>query len=153
MMARLVGENARSEDRAAERLKVLEAEIHSLSQNMLQGIISATLAKMLAEREAEQAALKARLDGAAPGTSAEILPHPVLLKRFEEKIVDLRAALNDESIRTEGSEVIGQLIESVTIYPDGEDGPEAEVAARTEALMAFATNENSPPIGNRGAVL
>lgn len=67
----------------------------------------------------------------------------MLLKRFEEKVADLRGALNNESIRTEASEVIGEF-DSVTIYRAGQAGAEAEVAARTEALIAFAANENGP---------
>ena len=35
------------------------------------------------------------------------------------------------------------LIESVTIYPDGEHGPEAEVVAKVSALLAWATNDNA----------
>ena len=46
---------------------------------------------------------------------AEILPHPVLLKRFEEKVADLRTALNGKTIRTEAWQVIDDLIENVTM--------------------------------------
>jgi hypothetical protein len=37
------------------------------------------------------------------------------------------------------------LIESVTIYPNGEHGPEAEaeVVAKVSDLLAFATNDNA----------
>lgn len=40
-----------------------------------------------------------------------------------------------------------QLIESVTIYPDGANGPEAEVVARVADLAAYATNDNAAPKG------
>ncbi|RYF11989.1 MAG: hypothetical protein EOO77_18285 [Oxalobacteraceae bacterium] len=39
------------------------------------------------------------------------------------------------------------LIESVTIYPEGPHGPEAEVMAKVSDLMAFATNDNAAPRG------
>ena len=52
----------------------VEAEIHHLSQNMLAGILSPTLAKMLAEREAEHASLKAQVDRVRPTASAKIPP-------------------------------------------------------------------------------
>ena len=74
---------------------------------------------------------------------ATILPHPVLVERFEQKVAALRVSLDDEAIRTEATAILTTLIESVTIYP-GEDGPEAEVVARVGDLMAFAANENDP---------
>ncbi|MEA1015270.1 hypothetical protein [Sphingosinicella sp. LY1275] len=151
-MARLARESERGEERTSERLLEVEAEIDSLSQNMLAGILSPTLAKMLAEREAEQAALKARLERVRPVATAEILPHPVLLKRFEEKVADLRAALNDKAVRRQAAETLSSLIESVTIYPGDGAGPEAEVVASVTTLMALAANENSPgAAGLRGS--
>jgi site-specific DNA recombinase len=146
-MARLARDSERGEERTSERLLEVEAEIHNLSQNMLAGILSPTLTKMLAEREAEQAALKARLERVRPVVTAEILPHPVLLKRFEEKVADLRSALNDKSIRRQAAETLSSLIESVTIYPRAEGAPEAEVVASVATLMALAANENSPGAG------
>ena len=35
------------------------------------------------------------------------------------------------------------LIESVTIFPDEERGPEPEVVAKVSDLIAFATNDNT----------
>ena len=48
-----------------------------------------------------------------------ILPHPVLLQRFEEKIGRLCETLNDEAVRGEAARIIPTFIESVTIYPLG----------------------------------
>ncbi|MBX9860626.1 MAG: hypothetical protein K2Y20_13710 [Sphingomonas sp.] len=59
----------------------------------------------------------------------------------------LRDALDQEMVRSEAAEILSTLIESVTIYPDGEDGPEAEVIAKAADLLAFATNENAAPKG------
>ena len=36
-----------------------------------------------------------------------------------------------------------QLIESVTIYPDGANGPEAEVVAKVADLAVYALNDNT----------
>jgi site-specific DNA recombinase len=65
------------------------------------------------------------------------------VRRFTQKIGALRETLNHESIRTEASELLGQLVESVTIYPDSADGPEAEMAADVADLAALATNDNA----------
>ena len=79
--------------------------------------------------------------------SATIPPHPVLLQLFEEKVGRLRETLNAETVRGEASEILSTLIESVTIYPEGPHGPEAEVVAKVSDLMAFATNDNAAPRG------
>lgn len=146
--ARLMRQQASADDQATERLRQVEIELENLTQNMLAGVLSPTLSRLLAEREAEKAQLLARLSIQAPASvSADILPHPTLLKHFEEKVASLRTSLNDDAIRTEASGVIDELIDSVTIYPDGPNGPEAEVVARTEALIGFATNDNAAPKG------
>ncbi len=55
----------------------------------------------------------------------------------------MREALDAETVRGEAAEILSTLIESVTIYPDGRDGPEAEVVAKVADLVAFATNDNA----------
>lgn len=88
---------------------------------MLAGLLSPTLMKMLSDRGAEEAELETRLSRtAAAEPIAQIFPHPELLQKFREKICALRDTLNDELIRTEAAELMDRLIESVTIYPEGE---------------------------------
>ena len=55
--------------------------------------------------------------------------------------------MNDDAVRTAAAELIDKLIESVTIYPDGANGPEAEVVANVSELAAFALNDNAAPRG------
>ena len=55
--------------------------------------------------------------------------------------------MNDDAVRTAAAELIDKLIESVTIYPDGANGPEAEVVANVSELAAFALNDNAAPWG------
>ena len=43
--------------------------------------------------------------------------------------------------------VMDQLIESVTIYPDGARGPEAEIVSKVSNLAGFALNDNAAPWG------
>ncbi|TFI57148.1 hypothetical protein E2493_16705 [Sphingomonas parva] len=132
---------------AALRLAELERQIDTLARNMLVSEASPTLHRMLTELEREKADLEA-VPPPAPKRSADILPHPTLLKLFEEKVRNLKDALNDDAIRTRASETLASLIDSVTIHP-GEQ-PEAEVAGDIARLIAFAANENSPRAGGRG---
>ena len=119
-----------------------------LAANMLAAVASPALQKLLGDREAEKSRLEGQLrmlTRAVPSTT--ILPHPVLLQLFEEKVGRLRETLNAETVRGEAAEILSTLIESVTIYPHGEHGPEAEVVAKVSDLLAFATNDNAAPKG------
>ena len=127
-----------------DRLGTVTREIDNLAANMLTGVLSPTLAKMLSDREAERAQLEAKLASQPHSAqSATILPHPVLKRMFEEKVGKLREMLDDEAVRGEAAEILSTLIESVTIYPDGEHGPEAEVVAKVADLITFATNDDA----------
>ncbi len=136
---------ASQQDRAtADRLGVVTHEIENLAANMLAGVLSPTLAKLLSEREAEKVCLEARLaQQAVSAPSVTILPHPALLRLFKEKVGKLCDTLNDQTVRGEAAEILSTLIESVTIYPDGEHGPEVEVVAKVADLITFATNDNA----------
>jgi site-specific DNA recombinase len=142
--ARTAAATTHQDETARDRLAVVEREIDYLAANMSTAVASPTLLKLLAEREAE----KARLEGAlrAPTTvksPATILPHPALLRLFEEKVAALRETLNEEAVRGEAAEVLSTLIESVTIYPNGEHGAEAEVVAKMADLITWATNDDA----------
>jgi site-specific DNA recombinase len=76
-----------------------------------------------------------------------MLPHPTLLDRFGTKVQALRASLDDDLVRSEAEAVLSTLIESVTIYPAGDHGPEAEVVAKVSNLIAYATNDNAATKG------
>jgi site-specific DNA recombinase len=62
-------------------------------------------------------------------------------------VAALRTLLGDPTVRSEAAAVLSTQIESVTIYPDKPNGPEAEAAAFMSDLMSFAANENSPRRG------
>ncbi len=147
--ARIAAATAHRDEAATDRLAVVEREIDNLAANMLTAVASPTLLKLLAEREAEKARLEGQLRAQTTAkSSATILPHPALLRLFEEKVAALRETLNAETVRGEAAEILSTLIESVTIYPDGEHGPEAEVVARMSNLIAFATSDNTAPTGS-----
>jgi site-specific DNA recombinase len=143
-MARLTSTSARQDQSVIERLAVITREIDTLAANMLAAVASPALLNLLADREAEKARLEGQLS--TPTTvvpSATILSHPALLQLFQEKVGRLREALNAETVRGEAAEILLTLIESVTIYPDGKDGPEAEVVAKLSDLITWATNDNA----------
>lgn len=51
------------------------------------------------------------------------------------------------SFAREAATALRMLIENITINPNGERGPEAELVAKLSDLMAFATNDNAAPKG------
>lgn len=70
----------------------------------------------------------------------------MLVDHFRSKVAVLRQSLDDGTIRTEASAAMSTLNESVTICPDDPGGPEAEVVAKVADLVAFATNDMTPPV-------
>ncbi len=128
---------------ARARLKVLETEINNLAENLLHGVVSLTLSDMLANREAERRRLQGQLaqQCAAP---AKVLAHPVLFKRFEEKLGTLREALNQPELRGEAAELLRQLIDSVTVNVDDHGRSTLDIEAQGRALIDFATNTDAP---------
>ena len=132
-----------------QRMAELEREIEALSQNLLAGVVGPTITKMLADREKEKGRLTREITASAKPKGAIVLPHPVLLRRFEEKVRDLRASLNDPN-RGGAVELLQDLLETFTIYPDLGDGAHAEVVAETAKLLAFA-NEKGPRRSRVGA--
>ncbi len=147
-MARLEKSTTQQDQMTADRLSVVTREIENLAANMLTGVLSPTLLKLLSDRENEKGQLEAKLASLVPATpGADIPPHPELLRLFERNVRELCETLNNESIRGKASEILSTIIESVTIYPHGEHGPEAEVVAKVSNMISFATNTNAAPRG------
>ncbi|MFW2350870.1 recombinase family protein [Qipengyuania sp.] len=124
--------------RNAARLKEIEGQIATLANNMLVSSASPTLHKMLADLEDEKRLLETKKPSAS--TQVKRLPHPVLVKRFKAKVKNLRAALEDETIRLQAVEVIGALIHSVTIYPG--EALLGEISAKVVDLATYAASLN-----------
>ena len=134
---------SQQEQSIADRRSVVVDEIDNLAANMLAGVLSLTLVNLFSEREAENARSEAKLaEQAITKPSATILPHPALLRLFEEKVGKLCEPLNDNRPRRSGGDPVDAM-ESVPIYPEGEHGPEADVIARVWHLMTRATNDNA----------
>ncbi len=141
-MTRLSSTRDEREQSIQRRLAELDIELENLSRNLLAGVVSSTLAALLTQREQERETLLARL-GPDRLEEAKILPHPALVRRFEEKIAGIRTALNEQGLRSEAAEIIRSLIESVTI--EVEDGETvADVVASAANLIDFAQNAKSP---------
>ena len=147
---RLAKTRGEREEEVRRRLDELEVEIGNLSRNLLAGVVSTTLAQMLGSREEERDRLSAQL-GRDVVEDVRILPHPALVRRFEEKVAGIREALNDPVVRGEAAQTIRSLIGSITIeVVDGE--VVADVEASAGALIDFAQNAETPrEISLRGA--
>ena len=127
-------DQARFNAAADVRRRQLETELANLYQNLLAGLASPALQARISEREIEKARLATITRVAVERPSADILPHPALMDMFTQKVEALRTTLDDASVRSEASEILSTLIESVTIYPGGVRGPEAEVVAKVSDL-------------------
>lgn len=112
-VARLSKATQAERPRLLDRLKTLDGEIDNLAANMLTGVVSPKLRSMLEAREAEREELGRLIALQAPEREAVVLSHPTLVRRFEEKVTSLQAALDDPAIRSEAAEQIAALIDSV----------------------------------------
>ena len=109
--------------------------------------ISATL-NLVADFEVEEGRLEGQLS--TPATVVPSVAIPSQLERlqlFVEKGGHLREALDAGTILMEPQKFCRRL-SSVTIYPDGEHGREAEVVAKVADLLAWAANDNAAPRGD-----
>ena len=150
-LARLSRLDHEAERESMRRLRELDTELARLSENLLAGVVGPTIMTMISEREAEREALSARVAAAARPIKATILPHPALIRRFEEKIIRLREALNDHAVRREAATTIRSLVHSVTIHRDADGSISADVEASTDTLLRYAQNaENPRRVSGRG---
>ena len=148
-LARLSKAGEEVDREAQSRLNAIEVELATLSKNLLAGVVGPTIMTMISEREMEREALIARIAALARPIKADVVPHPALLRRFEEKISRLREALNDESVRDEAMSTVRSLIGSVTVRADQADGTvSADVTASAEKLLAYAQNAETPRRGS-----
>ena len=115
----------------------------SLRRDVIKSAVLSVLENNLLQpelAELEQEKKKLEVVTLSEPIEAELLPHPVLLQMFKEKVKKLGTALNDNSVRAEAAGLIGELIQSVTIYAG--ERPTAEVSANITDLLSFAANEN-----------
>ncbi len=128
--------------RLKERVVVLEAEIDNLAQNFAKGVVSDTLAGMLTEREMERRTLLDRINLSEVAKFADVLPHPVLLERYTERIAKAREALSDPNSRVEAAQTLRSLLTSVTIHPS-DGGAIAEVVGDPGKIIDFSQNSET----------
>ena len=83
-VSRLAQTRDEREETVRARLAELDVELRNLSANLLAGVVSSTLMGLLADREAEKARLEAEL-ASRSAPAPQVLAHPALLRRFEEK--------------------------------------------------------------------
>jgi hypothetical protein len=133
-VARLTRDRRDADMEAQQRLAVLDVEIANLAQHFLSGTVSPTLSAMLADREAEKERLVRRLD-AQHSAAPVIVPHPTLIKRYEEKVASLRATLNDKIVQADAIRTLRSLIGAVTVHARDNGGVEIEVEASTGTLI------------------
>lgn len=140
-----------TDDAAIARIKIVDVELEMLAANLATGIVGPTLAKRLSDRETEREELVARIAEKTVPVAEPLLTNGELAELFSGKVSALRLSLADPVARTEASEVLRDLLESVTILPDAADGPVAEIAARPARLIQYAQDATKPRRRTGGA--
>ena len=148
-VARLTSTRQDMEEEVRTRLAVLDVEIGNLAQHFLSGTVSPILSTMLASREAERERLVGQLVR-KPTAEETVVPHPTLIRRYEEKVGRLRETLNDPAIRDDAVTSLRALIGSVTVRT-GQSGEVAlDIESSTATLIDFAITTNAPQRGAGG---
>ena len=130
---------------AERRLQAIDAELAALSRNLLAGVVGPTIMTMIAKREAEREARAASLAARSKPIRADVVPHPVLLRRFAEKIARLRQAPGDEAVHGRAVAMSRNLLDSVTTDADPVGGPtSADVFPPFGKLLRYAQNAENP---------
>ena len=125
-------------------IRRVEAELGNLSANLLAGVVGPTMMTMIAAREAELTSLKARQTANRVPTDIFVLPHTLLVERYEQKVARLREALSDDLVNVEAAQTLASLLERITVMPSIDGTTEIEVVALTQVLTAFASHTNTP---------
>lgn len=97
-------------------LKKLDAREQQMVNAIMDGYASPKLKSEMDANLARQDELKRLIDGTA---EAPVLLHPTMSERYRTEVVNLVAALNDDSKRHEATELIRSLIDNVVVTPSG----------------------------------
>lgn len=104
---------------------------------------------MLADREAEKDRIVRQL-ATRPAAERSVVPHPTLVRRYEEKVGRPRETLNDDAVMTDAMKALRSLIGSVTVHTDDKGRTMLDVEAFTATLIDFAGTKESPRPGVGG---
>ena len=98
-------------------LAAVERKIKSILKAVEDGMYNPSMKDRLTDLEARKAELGSTLAAPRPGP---LRLHPNLPHVYRDKVANLVAALNDESIKAEAMELIRSLVDKVVLSPDGE---------------------------------
>ncbi len=101
-------------------LKMVERKLDGLYEAIADGLRSPGLQRKLHDLEAQKVELQAMLEDATK-PAAPVMLHPNLAELYRQKIETLGISLTDEKIRDEALTIIREMIERVTVTPDGPD--------------------------------
>jgi len=129
---------------AAQRRGELQRELESVERKMSgvmkaieDGMYSPALKERMRELEARKGELAAGL--AQPSQAPAVALHPNLSEIYRRKVAELEAALNDDSIKSEASEILRSLIDKVVLTPapDAPNNLHAELHGDLASILSL----------------
>ena len=127
--------------RLQSQLAAVQRRLEDVLRAIEDGAWNDALKNRLSQLEAEQRQLQEQLTvAAAPEHKVHLHPNAAAL--YATQVANLQASLNDERIRSEAAEALGQLIEKVVLTPDvtAPDGLRAELHGDLAAILHMATS-------------
>lgn len=88
--------------------------------------------------------IEAQLRATSRSQPAIAFPHGELVEMFRSRVAELQNSVSDADVRTQGSKILKELVESVTILSDEDGGPLAENTASPAKLIAYAQKALNP---------
>lgn len=140
---RLAADRARSQVKAAGRLREIEAACERIVDQIAEGLASETLKRRLLELEREAADLRNVIE--APEDANVVSIHPSTVAGYRERIDNLLATLSADDPANTSATLLRSLIDHIAVVPlEGRGNLELRVYTRVDTLIGLATGTHGP---------
>ncbi|MEN8831456.1 MAG: zinc ribbon domain-containing protein [Pacificibacter sp.] len=140
---RLHSESTSARSSIERELKQLGVQIQKIVYAITAGMFHASMKTKMDALEARKTELTAKL--AALPEQDPIVLHPALAETYSKKITALSDSLNDETNRSEASELLRSLVPKVRLHPDeaADDGHMIELFGELAAILDLTDPQNN----------
>jgi DNA invertase Pin-like site-specific DNA recombinase len=141
---RLRREQSAEREADKARLAKIERELDRFVQALADGVPASRVKEKMAELEARKEEIEARL---AEGRDEPVRLLPNMAAYYREQVMQLRAALTDESRRAEATALIRRLIDRIVLTPVEHEGRRklsVDLHGHLAGILSMATKAKKP---------
>ena len=137
---RLSSEATKSKAKAEKELAKVTRQIDKIIEAITEGMFHPSMKGKMDELEVRKAALEEELAATEP--EQPVLLHPGLSDIYQEKVLNLSAALNDPTIKTEATTIIRSLLSEIRLIPEG-DSLAIELVGELASLLSLGQTKTA----------